>query len=119
MSEIQERLNRALPRIAIRMQNELILKAPVDTGRLRNSIKVGSDENGLIIVMVDYAKFVEFGSPPHIIKPKNKESLRFKGKGKKFVFTKEVKHPGSRPNPFIRNTINNKLRKIIAEELSR
>ena len=121
MPDIQEQIEKALPRIAIRMQNELILAAPVDTGRLRNSIKVSADEDGIIIFMVDYAKFVEFGSPPHVIKPKDRKALRFKGsrKGKKFVFAKEVKHPGSRPNPFIRNTIQNKLRNIIIEEIIR
>ena len=33
------------------------------------------------------------------------------------VFAKEVKHPGSRPNPFIRNTLQNKLPLIIMEEM--
>lgn len=61
MTEIKERLERVLPKIAIRMQNELILASPVDTGRLRNSIRVGLKGNSLIIVMVGYAKFVEFG----------------------------------------------------------
>ena len=66
-------------------------------------------------------------TPPHIITPKNKKALSFEvgrierlpGKGgkKKMVFAKKVRHPGTRPNPFIRNTINNKLRKIIIEEL--
>ena len=74
--------------------------------------------------MVDYGKYVEFGSPPHIIKPKNKKALKFKvgkatKKGKDIVFAKEVKHPGTRPNPFVRNTIQNKLTKIIKEELLR
>ncbi len=103
------------------MQNELILASPVDTGRLRNSIKVKSTEEGLIIWMVDYGKFVEFGTPPHIITPKEKEALKFKirrEKGK-IVFAKVVKHPGTRPNPFIRNTIQNKLRNIIIEEISK
>ncbi len=120
MSEIEERLKSALPRIAIRIQNEFVLAAPVDTGRLRNSIKVISTEKGLHVFMVDYAKFVEFGTPPHLIKPKDKEALKFKvGKGGKPIFSKVVKHPGTRPNPFIRNTIQNKLRKIIIEEISK
>ncbi len=118
MSEVQEILERALPRIAVRFQNELLLASPVDTGRLRNSIKVKSSGKGLIVWMVDYAKFVEFGTPPHIIEPKNKKALKFKG-GKGPVIVKKVRHPGSRPNPFIRNTIQNKLRKIILEELLR
>ena len=129
MNEIEERIERALPRIAVRIQNELMLVCPVDTGRLRTSIKVRSTKGGIIIWMVDYGKFVEFGTPPHIIKPTNKKALKFEvgriarlssGKGEKnIVFAKEVKHPGTRPNPFIRNTIQNKLGKIIVEEITK
>jgi hypothetical protein len=116
MNEIEEKLNRAMPEIARRIQNELILICPVDTGRLKNSIKVKSYDGGIIIWMVEYGKFVEFGSPPHVIKPNSKKALKFK-KGKKEIIVKKVNHPGSRPNPFIRNTIQNKIRKIIIEEL--
>lgn len=122
MNEIEEKLIKAMPRIALRLQNELILACPVDTGVLRNSIKVipSSDGFGLIIWMVQYGKHVEFGVPPHIIRPKDKQALKFKG-GKKgeFVFAKTIKHPGSRPNPFIRNTIQTKLQAIIIEELQK
>ena len=38
-----------------------MIAAPVDTGRLKNSIKVRSDSDGIIIWMVDYGRFVEFG----------------------------------------------------------
>ena len=54
-------LDLALPGIARRMQNELILSSPVDSGRLRNSIRVIPTKNGLLISMVEYGKFVEFG----------------------------------------------------------
>jgi hypothetical protein len=127
LKEIQERLELALPRIANRIQTELILACPVDTGRLRNSIKVKSTSQGIIIWMVDYGKFVEFGTPPHIIEPHNKKALAFevgkierlsgKKKGKTMVVVKKVRHPGTRPNPFVRNTIQTKLRKIIQEEI--
>lgn len=125
--EVQELLNSALPEIARRVQNELIVTCPVDTGRLKNSIKVTVEGDGLLITMVDYGKYVEFGTPPHIIRPVNKQALKFeigkkdrleqKGKNKNIVFAKEVKHPGTRPNPFIRTMITNKLRNIIMEEL--
>ena len=60
--EIQEALERALPYIAVDIQNALKIKAPVDTGRLRNSIKVQVVEGGLEIFIVDYALFLEFGT---------------------------------------------------------
>jgi len=116
MSEIDDMLEKAMPNIARRIQNELIMVAPVDTGRLRNSIKVIPSSEGITIWMADYGMFVEFGTPPHVIKPKSKQALKFKS-GNKVVFAKKVQHPGSRPNPFIRNTIQNKLRNIIHEEL--
>jgi hypothetical protein len=129
MREIEEKLAIAIPRIAVRIQNELILACPVDTGRLRNSIKVRAEGNTLIIWMVDYGKFVEFGTPPHLIRPSSKQALKFeagkverlkkRGKEKDIVFAKAVKHPGTRPNPFIRNTIQTKIRKIIIEELEK
>ncbi|MHA1737923.1 MAG: HK97 gp10 family phage protein [Candidatus Heimdallarchaeota archaeon] len=81
--------NEVLTRISIRLQNELVLVAPVDTGRLRNSVRVTFKGNTLIITMVDYGMFVEFGT--------NRQ----------------------RPNPFIRNTIAEKLHKIVAEEVQR
>jgi len=141
MNEIKEKIEEALPIIALRMQNELMLAAPVDTGRLKNSIKVRSDGDGLIIWMVDYGKFIEFGTPPHIIKAKPGKSLvipryggrlvkrkgewktEFKFGGKKtitdVIFVKKVRHPGTRPNPFVRNTLMTKLKNIIIEEISR
>lgn len=139
MIDIDELLNKAMPHIANRIQNELILMCPVDTGLLRNSIRVRPTEKGLIIVMNDYGKFVEFGTSPHTIEAKNKESLAFewtevdgqmvgrKGRLEKKMsksqsskaFYKKVKHPGTRPNPFIRNTLQNKLGKIIAEEIEK
>lgn len=127
MNEIKEKLENALPDIARRLQNELALAAPVDTGRLRNSIKVKEVEGGLVIWMVDYGKYVEFGTPPHVIEPSSKKALKFevgrierlsgRKKTKDIVFAKKVKHPGTRPNPFIRNTMMQKLRKIIIEEI--
>ncbi len=116
MIELKEAIERALPRIAIRLQNELIIAAPVDTGRLRNSIRVEARGNVLIITIVDYAFYVEFGTPPHLIKPKDKKALKFKVGGGE-VFAKVVRHPGTRPNPFIRNTIRNKIGKIVQEEV--
>ena len=117
MNEIQQAIENAIPRIAIRLQNELVLASPVDTGRLRNSITVTSDGMTLTITMVDYAFFVEFGTPPHVIKPKDKKALHWGGKNGPVV--KQVNHPGTRPNPFIRNTINNKIGIIVSEEITK
>lgn len=141
MNEIKEKIEKALPSIARRLWNELTIVCPVDTSRLVNSIKVRATKEGLIIWMADYGKYVEFGTPPHVIKAKPGKSLvipryggrlvkrkgdwktEFKFGGKKHItdviFVKEVKHPGTRPNPFIRNTLQNKLPTIVMEELAK
>ena len=115
MNEIEQALKKAMPRIAIRLNNELAIAAPWDTGRLSASIKVEVGDGVLIITMVEYGKYVEFGTPPHIIKPKDKKALHWGGKDGPIV--KLVKHPGQRPNPFIRNTIRNKIGEIIQQEI--
>ncbi len=131
MSEIEEALERALPRIAIRLQNELVISAPSDGARLRISIKVRAEGMTLIITMAEHGKYVEFGTPPHIIKAKSGKMLHWhKTKGRTqhehphskameedAFFAKEVKHPGTRPNPFIRGTLRFKLPQIIQEEI--
>lgn len=118
MNKINEILDKAMFGISVRLQNELILTCPVDTGRLRSSIKVKTTNEGLLIWMVDYGKFIEFGTPPHIIKPTTKKALKFKS-GKNIVFAKKVRHPGTRPQPFIRTAIATKLANIIKEEIIR
>jgi len=116
MNELQELLNKAMPDIARRLLNELVITCPVLTGRLKNSLKVSATNEGLLIGGVEYLRWVEFGSPPHIIKPKNKKALHWGGKGGPIV--KKVKHPGTRPNPFIRNALMTKLKNIIIEEIT-
>ena len=87
MNEIEEALEKAMPSIARRLLNELVVICPVDTGRLKNSLKVIPTDKGLLIWMVDYGMFVEFGTL------------------------------NQRPNPFVRNTIQTKLATIIKEEI--
>lgn len=131
--EFDEALEAAIPSIAIRLEGAFIVAAPVDTGRLKNSIRVIPSKNGVTLIIVEYAMFVEFGSIPHVITAKSGKKLHWhktkgrtqhshphsKAMAKDAVYAKEVRHPGTRPNPFIRNTINNKLPKIIEEEVSK
>lgn len=98
--------------------NELVRVAPVDSGNLRNSIRYEVDGNGLNIIGPEYMYYVEFGTRPHEIRPKSKSSLKWDG-GSGAVFAKVVKHPGTEPNPFIRRTINTKLRNIVYRNIQR
>lgn len=86
--------------------NRAKVLAPVDTGRLRASIRgeyrrtwtlrpqftVGSD--------VEYAGFVNDGTRPHQIRPRNASVLRFRV-GNRWVYARVVNHPGTRPRPFL------------------
>lgn len=86
--------------------NRAKVLAPVDTGRLRASIRVerrrtltlrsvftvGSD--------VEYADMVHSGTRPHIIRPRSSKVLRFKVGGRT-VYARVVHHPGTKPRPFL------------------
>lgn len=98
--------------------NRAKVLAPVDTGRLRASIRVerrrtftlrsvwtvGSD--------LEYAEYVHDGTPPHVIRPKRAHTLRRSSRGVvkpalrfmvggRIVFAKVVNHPGTRAQPFL------------------
>ena len=105
-------------RIANALRNELFFAFPVKGTNLKNSINVEPTENGLVISMLEYGKYVEFGSNPHVIEPKDKKALKFEVGGET-VIVKKVWHPGVRPTYFVRNTILNKLPGIIQREMSR
>jgi len=121
MNEIEEAIWRAIPRIAIRIQNELIIAAPVDTGRLRNSIRVTSDGMTLTISIVDYAFYVEFGcffkdTIPIKTKKGNKKlkdlkigELIWTGKEYKKLIQKEKMEIGYPIKKIIMKTKNKKL----------
>jgi HK97 gp10 family phage protein len=88
-------------------------KAPVRTGRLRDSIDYKISGNQLIIgPHVPYAPYMEFGTgsrgefggSEYIIRPRTKPYLKFKINGK-WISTKEVHHPGISPRPFMRPAV--------------
>ncbi|MGK9183795.1 HK97-gp10 family putative phage morphogenesis protein [Priestia filamentosa] len=72
----------------------------VDKGHLRRDIRSRFAEDGFTgftFTMLDYARYVEFGTRPHMIRAKKAKVLT---DGKRF-FGKEVHHPGTRPQPFL------------------
>ena len=90
---------------ARKVQNRAKALAPVDTGRLRNSITIRrtfSLRGPSAVVGTDlyYAPYVEEGTRPHTIRPRTKTVLRFK-MGNRIVYAREVNHPGTRARPFL------------------
>lgn len=70
----------------------------VDTGRYRSSIswRLGVDGRGLFAEIgsaVPYARFLEEGTRPHVIVPRSKQALFWRGAQHP---VKRVNHPGTR-----------------------
>ena len=82
------------------------------TGHLQQSIRVDlskvEEGKAEIVAGASYAPFVEFGTRPHLIKPKRRQSLRWATE-EGFVFARIVHHPGSKPHPFFRKAIEEGL----------
>ena len=99
-----------LPTAGVFVTGEAQLRAPVDYGQLRASIhyRVGSDHVA-IGTAVEYAPDVEYGTKPHVIRVKTAKVLT---NGKDF-FGKEVQHPGTRAQPFLRPAIDENRGRII------
>ena len=123
--DFDEALKEALEEMAFRMEAEAVRMCPVNTGALMGSITSGVEEDTNTVWVgagfdaeVDYAKYVEYGTPPHIISPKDKKALYWKGAEHP---VKRVKHPGTRPKPFLRpaaNKVKREFPAILAKKLS-
>ncbi|MEU6229982.1 HK97-gp10 family putative phage morphogenesis protein [Streptomyces sp. NPDC047042] len=100
-------VKRAVDRTRMDVQNEARRRAPVDTGRLRSSVVSRAETSGRSIGYVvgsnvNYAAAVEFGTAPHVIKPKYKQALYWPGAARPVA---QVNHPGTRAQPFLRPAI--------------
>lgn len=86
-------------------------EAPARTGFLRNSIRpapatiVGNKIVGGVEAHAEYGIFVHQGTKPHMIYPRKAKALRFTIGGRT-VYAKSVRHPGTRPQPFLLTALN-------------
>lgn len=103
---IRQASMRELENTGRRVVNRAKILCPVDTGRLRASIKGKASRTWTLRPQftvssnVDYAPMVHDGTRPHIIRPRTKQALKFKVGGQT-VFAKVVHHPGTRARPFL------------------
>jgi len=90
------------------------------SGQLQQSIGWRPNGNGMATVFVnaDYAMPVEFGSRPHVIRPKDRNALRFPVNGGGFGFAKVINHPGSKPHPFFFADRDNRTNNMQAAAMS-
>jgi HK97 gp10 family phage protein len=82
---------------------EMESRVPVDSGRLRQSLRIEVQTDKVIIgPNTPYAGYVEFGTRPHVIEPKTPGGTLVFTVGGRKVFTKRVRHPGTRAQPYVR-----------------
>ena len=127
-------VTKGIQRVVLFMESEarrnitdVIYNRPVGwrrTGKARQSIvgKMVDDTSGKVFVGVNYAKHLEYGTKPHIIRAKRAKVLAGNGK----VFGRVVNHPGTKAYPFWRPAIKATkteapkiMQKIITKELNK
>ena len=96
----KDNVQKVLNNTGFKIETKAKGNVPVDTGHLRRGIttKIGDMEVIVHTSNIKYARGVEFGTRPHLIKPKNKKALYWKG-AKHPV--KTVNHPGSKAKPYL------------------
>jgi HK97 gp10 family phage protein len=85
---------------------EMEVRAPVKTGNLRQSLGIRVESDRVTIGpnerQAPYAGYVEFGTKPHVIRPKKSGGVLVFTVGGTKVFTTKVNHPGTQPQPYVR-----------------
>ncbi len=81
----------------------------IDTTRLIRSIRQERGAGFIDIVAgrpgsTYYVLYHHDGTGPHTIRPRRAKALRFVVAGR-VVYAQKVRHPGTRPNPFLRNAL--------------
>ena len=109
---VQKAIKKSAFNIESHAKKNLASNKSVVTGHLRRSIatKMGDLEATIHTSNVKYAAIVEKGSKAHVIRPKNKKALYWKG-AKRPV--KLVNHPGSKAKPYLEPAFESEKDKFI------
>ena len=93
---------------------EAFYGAPWKSGKLARSLVKEIDEAGAATLkaLAPYAKFVISGTRSHEIRPRSSDVLVFKTKSGDLVFTRLVRHPGTKPNPFLTRAVDKAYEQI-------
>lgn len=85
------------------------------SGHLQRSIQIRYTENSAIIsANAEYAPFVEYGTRPHTIFPRNRKALKIPTRDG-YIFRRKVQHPGSKPYPYFFADFENRKRAVYEE----
>jgi HK97 gp10 family phage protein len=111
LNELPPKLERNVVRGALRAGANVIkpvAQANIHSvsGDLARSLKVSTRARGGVVTAkvytsIFYAKFVEYGTKPHVIKAKDGGALAFGG-----GVVQSVQHPGISPKPFLRPALD-------------
>ncbi len=99
------------------LQDKLTKEHGKDTGFLQSKIKYEVDGDTIIITMPEYGKYVDRGTPPGHMPPV--EALegwcerKLGDKNLAWAVAKHIEKHGTRPYPFIRNTLKLEVPEII------
>ena len=100
MPQIQQR---GMELTAFDLINKLMRKSPVDHGLLKQWFIASKSKDKIIIKSpAYYAKFQNYGTKPHMIKPKNKKALHWDGK----YYSKGHMVKGIKGKHFVENSIS-------------
>lgn len=118
-SGLRGAVSRATARVAVSralliVEAEAKREAPVKGGGLRRGIthRQTSDTSGIVGTNSPYARPVHEGSRPHTITARKAKALFWKGARHP---VKSVRHPGNRPNPFMRRAADNSRARVQTE----
>lgn len=107
-NKIGSSLAAALEESAELVYEYAVENAPMKTGKLKNSIKkkvvLGSHPHASVWTSDKKAQWMEFGTRPHTITPKNGKFLRFQAGGRT-VFARVVHHPGTKATHFMKRAL--------------
>lgn len=98
--------------------------APVDTGDTRERIAIESQRSTptsvafTIVSPTPQSNWTEFGTRPHVIRPRRRKALRFVVGGQT-VFARKVNHPGNPPRPWFFPTVRREWRANLEAEVRR
>lgn len=123
MTDFVEALVRAAPNSSV--TNAKKNRYGTGGGHLQRNIRGEVTEQGIAISMPGTWVYVEFGTPPHLIRPKHGKALawgRPMGKTKDGATKREfvasvVHHPGTQKNPFVRTTLIRQFPEIVLKNV--
>lgn len=125
---IQRAAEQIIQQTAQKVQAEAQTRAPVRSGRLRNSISIKyvNATTALIGPEVDYGVYQEFGTgsrgefpgTPYTIKSRRPGGYLVFRVGNRKVFTRSVQHPGVRAKAFMRGGLEAALGPNLASRLA-